>query len=164
MSEAHVFEITLAYPASAIQPMPPDANYSRDNVMRSGGKHEIAASSPSAFGGNDARYNPEELMLMSLSECHMLTYLAIAAKKQITIVRYEDRATGQLGIGRSGEFGVAGKTSMQRVTLHPRVTVAKGTNLDDARAIHVKAHANCFMANSVNFPITTEPEMIEASA
>lgn len=99
---------------------------------------------------------------MSLSECHMLTYLAIAAKKQITIVRYEDRATGQLGIGVVGEFGVAGKTSMQRVTLHPRVTVARGTNLDDARAIHVKAHANCFMANSVNFPITTEPEMIEA--
>jgi organic hydroperoxide reductase OsmC/OhrA len=164
MSEAHVFEITLAYPASTTQLRPPDANYSRDNVMRSGGKHEIAASSPSAFGGNDARYNPEELMLMSLSECHMLTYLAIAAKKQITIVRYEDRATGQLGIGRIGEFGVAGKTSMQRVTLHPRVTVAKGTNLEDARAIHVKAHANCFMANSVNFPITAEPEMIEASA
>ena len=87
--------------------------------------------------------------------------LAIAAKKQITIVGYEDRATGQLGIG---EFGLAGKTSMQKVTLHPRVTVAKGTNLDDARAIHIKAHANCFMANSVSFPITTEPEMIEASA
>ena len=161
MSDAHVFEITLTYPASTAQATPPDANFSRNNIMRSGSKHEVAASSPGAFGGDDSRYNPEELMLMSLSECHMLTYLAIAAKKQITIVGYEDRATGQLGIG---EFGVAGKTSMQSVTLHPRVTVAKGTNLDDARAIHVKAHANCFMANSVNFPITTEPEMIEASA
>ena len=161
MSDAHVFEITLTYPASTAQATPPDANFSRNNIMRSGSKHEVAASSPGAFGGDDSRYNPEELMLMSLSECHMLTYLAIAAKKQITIVGYEDRATAQLGIG---EFGVAGKTSMQSVTLHPRVTVAKGTNLDDARAIHVKAHANCFMANSVNFPITTEPEMIEASA
>ena len=163
MSDAHVFEITLRYPASGTQPMPPNANFSRDNIMRSGGKHDVAASSPSAFGGDDARYNPEELMLMSLCECHMLTYLAIAAKKQITIVGYEDRATGQLGVSEFGEFGVIGKTSMQKVTLHPRVTVAKGTNLDDARAIHVKAHANCFMANSVNFPITTEPEMIEAS-
>jgi organic hydroperoxide reductase OsmC/OhrA len=160
MSDAHVFEVTLRYPASATQPMPPNANFSRDNIMQSGTKHEIAASSPAAFGGDDARYNPEELMLMSLSECHMLTYLAIAAKKQITIIGYEDRATGQLGIG---EFGVTGKTSMQRVTLHPRVTVAKGTNLDDAQAIHVKAHANCFMANSVNFPITAEPEIIEAA-
>ncbi len=161
MSDAHVFEITLTYPASAAQLTPPVANFSRDNIMRSAGKHEVAASSPAAFGGNDTRYNPEELMLMSLSECHMLTYLAIAAKKQITIVRYEDRATGQLGIG---EFGVAGKTSMQRVTLHARVTVAKGTNLEDARAIHIKAHANCFMANSVNFPITVEGEMIEAAS
>ena len=160
MSDAHVFEITLTYPASTAQATPPDANFSRDNIMKSAGKHDVAASSPAAFGGNDARYNPEELMLMSLSECHMLTYLAIAAKKQITIVGYEDRATGQLGIG---EFGVAGKTSMQKVTLHPRVTVGKGTNLDDAQAIHVKAHANCFMANSVNFPITTEPEIIEAA-
>ncbi len=159
MSDAHVFEITLTYPANAAQLTPPNANFSRDNIMKSGTKHEIAASSPGAFGGDDARYNPEELMLMSLSECHMLTYLAIAAKKQMTIVRYEDRATGQLGIG---EFGVAGKTSMQRVTLHPRVTVAKGTNLEDAQAMHVKAHANCFMANSVNFPITTKPEIIEA--
>lgn len=163
MSDAHVFEITLRYPASATQPMPPNANFSRDNIMRSGNKHDIAASSPSAFGGDDARYNPEELMLMSLSECHMLTYLAIAAKKQITILAYEDRATGQLGIGGTGEFGVMGKTSMQKVTLHPRVTVAKGTNIDDARAIHVKAHANCFMANSVNFPITAEPEIIESA-
>jgi organic hydroperoxide reductase OsmC/OhrA len=160
MSDAHVFEITLVYPASAAQVMPPDANFSRNNIMKSANKHEVAASSPAAFGGDDTRYNPEELMLMSLSECHMLTYLAIAAKKQITIIGYEDRATGQLGIG---EFGVAGKTSMQRVTLHPRVTVAKGTNLDDAQAIHVKAHANCFMANSVNFPITAEPEIIEAA-
>jgi organic hydroperoxide reductase OsmC/OhrA len=163
MSDAHVFEITLRYPASATQPMPPDANFSRNNIMKSAGKHEVAASSPAAFGGDDTRYNPEELMLMSLSECHMLTYLAIAAKKQMKIVQYEDRATGQLGIGGIGEFGVAGKTSMQKVTLHPRVTVAKGTNLDDARAMHVKAHANCFMANSVNFPITAEPEIIEAS-
>jgi organic hydroperoxide reductase OsmC/OhrA len=159
MSDAHVFEITLTYPASTAQATPPDANFSRNNMMKSAGKHDVAASSPAAFGGDDTRYNPEELMLMSLSECHMLTYLAIAAKKQMKIVRYEDRATGQLGIG---EFGVAGKTSMQKVTLHPRVTVAKGTNLDDARAMHVKAHANCFMANSVNFPITTEPEIIEA--
>lgn len=159
MSDTHVFEITLTYPASTAQATPPDANFSRNNIMKSAGKHEVAASSPATFGGDDTRYNPEELMLMSLSECHMLTYLAIAAKKQMKIVRYEDRATGQLGMG---EFGVVGKTSMQRVTLHPRVTVAKGTNLDDARAMHVKAHANCFMANSVNFLITAEPEIIEA--
>ncbi len=160
MIDAHVFEITLTYPADATQAMPPNANFSRNNIMRSAAKHEVAASSPAAYGGDDTRYNPEELLLMSLSECHMLTYLAIAAKKQMTIVRYEDRATGHLGVG---EFGLAGKISMQQVTLHPRITVASATNLDEARAIHTKAHANCFIANSVNFPLTIESEIIEAA-
>jgi organic hydroperoxide reductase OsmC/OhrA len=157
----HTFEITLNYPATPGQLTPPEANFSRNNVMRAAGKATVAASSPAAFGGDADRYNPEELMLMSLSQCHMLTYLAVAAKKRMTIVSYEDRATGELGIG---EFGVAGKMSLQKVVLHPRVTVAKGTDLADANAIHEKAHANCFMANSVNFPVTAEPTIIEADA
>ncbi len=156
----HTFEITLHYPAKAGQLTPPEADFSRNNVMRAAGKQDVPASSPPAFGGDGTRYNPEELMLMSLSECHMLTFLALAAKKRIAIVAYEDRATGELGIG---EFGIAGKMSMQKVTLHPRVTVAKGTNLADAHAMHEKAHANCFMANSVNFPVTTEPAIVEAA-
>jgi organic hydroperoxide reductase OsmC/OhrA len=110
------------------------------------------------YGGDDTRYNPEELLLMSLAQCHMLTYLAIAAKKRMTILAYEDRPTGTLGIGASG---AAGKMSMQEVTLHPRVTVAAGTNLADADAIHEKAHANCFIANSVNFPVSFAPVMVE---
>jgi organic hydroperoxide reductase OsmC/OhrA len=158
----HTFEIALTYPATAGQLTPPDAHFSRNNVLRATGKHEVAASSPAAFGGDSDRYNPEELMLMSLSQCHMLTYLAVAAKKRITIVGYEDRATGELGISGSGPHGVAGKMSMQKVVLHPRVTVVKGTDLADANAIHAKAHANCFMANSVNFPVTVEPTIVEA--
>ena len=95
---------------------------------------------------------------MSLAQCHMLTYLAIAAKKRMTILAYEDRATGTLAVG---ENGVEGKMSMQEVVLHPRVTVAKGTNLADAQAIHEKAHANCFIANSVNFPVRHEAQITE---
>jgi organic hydroperoxide reductase OsmC/OhrA len=155
----HTFEITLTYPAAPGQLTPPEANFSRNSAMRAAGKHEVAASSPTAFGGDASRYNPEELMLMSLSQCHMLTYLAVAAKKRITIVGYEDRATGELGIG---PHGVAGKMSMQKVVLHPHVIVAKGTDLADANAMHEKAHANCFMANSVNFPVTAEPTIVEA--
>lgn len=164
MSEALPYQITLTYPAEASQLLLPDAHFSRNSSLRADGKHEVAASSPAIYGGDGSRYNPEELMLMSLAQCHMLTYLAIAAKKQMKILRYEDRATGQLGIGKAGGIGVEGRISMQQVTLRPRVTVAKGTNLDDARAMHVKAHANCFMANSVNFPVTTEPEMVEAES
>ena len=158
MSDAHQFEATLRWPASSTQPLPPIPAYSRNNILGGAGKPEVPGSSPAVFGGDDTRYNPEELLVMSLAQCHMLTYLAIAAKKQMTILAYEDRAMGTLGFG---EHGTKGKMSLQEVTLHPRVTVAKGTNLADAEAIHAKAHANCFIANSVNFPVTFDQTIVE---
>lgn len=162
MSDAHTFETHLHWPADPAQPMPPEPVFSRNNVLSAPGKAEIAGSAPTVFSGDATRYNPEELLLMSLSQCHMLTYLAVAAKKRMTILAYEDRATGTLGLGEPGaKSGPPGKMSMQEVTLRPRVTVAKGTDLADAMAIHEKAHANCFIANSVNFPVRHEAETIE---
>ena len=159
MSDAHQFETTLRWPAQASQAMPPSPAFSRNNILGGTGKPDVPGSSPAIYGGDSSRYNPEELLLMSLAECHMLTYLAIAAKKNITVVAYEDHATGTLGFAEAGTPGA--KMSMQSVILHPRVTVAKGTNLTDAQAMHEKAHANCFMANSVNFPVTHVAEIIE---
>lgn len=156
MSDAHTFETTLAWPADPAQPLPPEAAFSRNNVLGAAGKPVIPGSSPGVFSGDTSRYNPEELLMLSLSECHMLTYLAIAAKKRMAILKYEDRVTGTLGTGPSG------KMQMTDVLLRPRVTVAPGTNLDDAKAMHEKAHANCFMANSVNFAVRNEPVIVEA--
>lgn len=162
MSDAHSFETTLRWPADPAQPLPPDPAFSRNSTLGGPGKSDVAASSPTVFGGDATRYNPEELLLMSLSQCHMLTYLAIAAKKRMTILSYVDRATGTLGLGEPDtKSGPLGKMSMQEVTLRPRVTVAKGTDLADAMSIHEKAHANCFIANSVNFPVTHVAEIIE---
>lgn len=162
MSDSHLFEAHLRWPARADQPRPPEAVFSRDNVLYAQGKAEVPASAPAVFSGDAGRYNPEELLLMSLSECHMLTYLAIAGKKRMAILAYEDRAAGTLGMGEpGGKSGPPGKMSMQEVVLHPRVTVARGTDLADAMAIHDKAHANCFMANSVNFPVRYEAEIVE---
>lgn len=158
MADSSQYEITLTYPTASGQLLLPDPAYTRSSVLRASGKPEVNASAPAEGGGDAARYNPEELMLMSLSQCHMLTYLAIAARKRIAVVAYTDRATGILGAGSNG------KISMQAVTLRPRVTVARGSNLADAQAIHDKAHAHCFMANSVNFPVNNEAEMVEADA
>ena len=158
MSNAHNFETTLRWPASATQARPPVADFSRNNILGGAGKPDVPGSSPAIFGGDSTRYNPEELLLMSLAQCHMLTFLAIATKKQMTILAYEDRATGKLGLG---EHGIKGRMSMQEVILHPRVTVAKGTDLADAQAIHEKAHANCFVANSVNFPVSHDALIVE---
>lgn len=155
MADTHTFETTLRWPADPAQPLPPDPAFSRNNVMAVAGKHDVAGSAPTVFGGDGSRYNPEELLLMSLSECHMLTYLAIAGKKRMSVLGYEDRATGTLAMGPSG------KMQMTTCVLRPVVKVPKGTNLDEARAMHDKAHANCFMANSVNFPVTHESVFIE---
>ncbi len=158
MSDTHTFETTLAWPADAAQKLPPDPAFSRNSVLAAPGKPVIVASSPAVFGGDTARYNPEEMLMLSLSQCHLLTYLAIAAKKRMGILKYEDRVVGTLGMGASG------KMQMVDVLLRPRVTVAKGTNLTDAHALHETAHASCFMANSVNFTVRNEPLIIEAGA
>lgn len=155
MSDTHTFETFLAWPADAAQKLPPDPAFSRNGVLAAPGKPDIPGSSPAVFGGDATRYSPEELLMLSLSECHMLTYLAIAAKKRLRILKYQDRVTGTLGMGPSG------KTHMIEVLLRPRVTVAKGTNLEDVRVMHEKAHANCFMASSVNFTVRNEPEVFE---
>jgi organic hydroperoxide reductase OsmC/OhrA len=116
----------------------------------------VPGSSPTVFGGEASRYNPEELVAMSLAHCHMLTYLALAARKRVAVLAYEDRATVTLG-----KDPALGRMKILAGRLRPRVTVARGTDLEDARAMHAKAHEHCFVANSVNFPVGNEPEIVE---
>jgi organic hydroperoxide reductase OsmC/OhrA len=149
------FEVRVVWPADETQKMPPDPAFSRNNWLAAPGKPEIAGSSPVAFGGDPKRYNPEELLMLALSECHLLTYLAMTAKRKIKVVHYDDRTTGQLG------KNAAGKMQVMEVVLHPRVTVAKGTDLEEARALHARAHEACFVGNSVNFVVRNEPEIVE---
>jgi organic hydroperoxide reductase OsmC/OhrA len=155
MSMETLFEITLNWPADANQAKPPQLDYSRNSTVTGINKLTIPASSPSGFGGDDARYNPEELMLMSLSQCHMLTFLAVAARAKVSVLAYVDRATGNLYKAPTGRI------QFEKVLLQPRVTVPKGTDLAQLQILHEKAHANCFMANSVNFPVHCEAVGIE---
>ncbi len=157
MAEEHVFETTLEYPADPAQKLPPDPQFSRDNRLGAAGHPQVPGALPAALGGHDRGYSPEDLMILSLSECHCLTYLRLAEKNRIAIRRYEDRAQGRLAKGPTG------MTQMVEVVLRPRVTVARGTDLAAAKALHERAHHYCFMANSVNFPVRNEPEIVEES-
>ncbi|WP_158166422.1 OsmC family protein [Mycolicibacterium smegmatis] len=118
------------------------------------GKPVIAGSSDPAFRGKEQRWNPEELLMASLSQCHMLWYLALCAQAGIVVTAYRDRPAGTMteSSGGSGAF--------VDVTLHPEVTLADGSRREDAAALHEKAHEMCFIANSVNFPVRAEPEFI----
>ena len=114
----------------------------------------VPSSSAPAFKGDADRVDPEEAFVASLSACHMLTFLAICARKRLTLDSYEDDAVGVL------EKGENGKLWMTRVTLKPRVRFAPGTEVDAAmRAeIHHKSHEECFIANSVKTDVAVEPQ------
>jgi organic hydroperoxide reductase OsmC/OhrA len=155
MSEAHGFVVGVSWPAGDSDKAHPDPGYTRSATLSSPGHPPVAASAPEVFGGRGDGYNPEELLALALSHCHMLTYLAVASRRGLAVRRYEDRANATLAKGPSGKMQVT------EVVLHPRVTVARGSSLEDARAFHERAHAACFVANSVNFPVTNIPEIVE---
>ena len=122
------------------------------------GKPDIHASSDPAFRGDPKRYNPEELLVASLSSCHMLWYLHLATSHGLVVRAYEDIAEGVM-VEQPGGGG-----AFTEVVLSPEITVAPGTDLDRARALHADAHAKCFIANSVNFPVRHEPIFNVAAA
>ena len=127
--------------------------YDRDNVISARGKAPIAGSSDRAFRGNPERWNPEELLIAALSECHLLSYLHVAASNGIVVVEYTDAATGTM------EQSSNGGGRMTSVTLRPRVTIASGDPAI-ARALHSEASEKCFIAASVNFAVHHEPEIV----
>ena len=155
MAEEHVFETRVEYPADPTQKLPPDAEFSRDNRLIVEGHPEMPGALPPSLGGHNRGYSPEDLLILALSECHLLTYLALAQRRGLAVRRYEDRATGRLGKNANGQ------TQMLEVVLHPRVTIARGADAAMAQSLHDRAHHHCFIANSVNFPVRHEPEVVE---
>jgi organic hydroperoxide reductase OsmC/OhrA len=126
--------------------------YGRDHVVRTPGKHEIAGSSDRAFFGDTDRWNPEELLLAALSQCHLLSYLHVASSNGIVVVGYTDAATGVM------EQTADGGGHFTSATLRPVVTISSG-DPELARTLHHEASTKCFIASSVNFPVGHEPEI-----
>lgn len=128
--------------------------YSRRHSVSAVGVEPIAGSSAPVFHGDADRWNPEQLLIAALSQCHMLSYLHSAAGHGIVVTAYSDAATGTLRqIGSGGH--------LTRVTLKPMVTISSG-DPDLARSLHAEAAANCFIASSVNFPVGHEPTILIA--
>lgn len=129
-------------------------SYTRDHeLVFEGGVHVPASAAP-AYRGNPAHVNPEEAFVAALSSCHMLTFLAMAAKKRFVVDRYSDRAVGLL------EKNQNKKLAITRVILHPRVTFGGPTlpTQEQIHALHEHAHSECFIANSVTTEVTVEAE------
>src|SRR3712207_1903499 len=130
--------------------------YSRDHDVVIPGLPVLKGSADSTFHGDKERYNPEQLLLAALAQCHMLSYLHVAVKHGVVVTDYRDEASGLLRLNRdgSGQF--------EKVTLRPRVTVADAGQAELAGRLHHEANRVCFIARSVNFPVDHEPLTVAA--
>lgn len=130
-------------------------SYRRDYVVMSDGKTStIEGSSDPAFRGDPRRFNPEELLLASLSSCHMLSYLHLCAVQGVIVLEYQDQASGVM------EETDDGSGSFTGVQLRPRVRIADGGNVALALSAHHEAHRVCFIARSVNFTVEVVPQVV----
>jgi len=124
--------------------------YSRDHSWEFEGGPSVPASAAAGYNGAPGRVDPEEGLVAAASSCHMLTFLAIAAKKKLVVSSYTDHAVGHL------EKDVEGRLAVTRIELRPDVVFAPGTSVsaDDLRRLHDGAHRNCFIANSIKATVT----------
>lgn len=128
--------------------------YGRDHIVSAAGKPPIDGSSDRAFHGDIDRWNPEELLLAALSQCHMLSYLHVAAHHGVVVIGYRDSSEGTMvqTADGGGRFVAA--------TLMPVVTVTAGTDPELAQSLHAEAASKCFIAASVNFPVVHHPKVV----
>jgi organic hydroperoxide reductase OsmC/OhrA len=125
--------------------------YTRDHTWTFEGGVSVHASAAPSFLGNAELVDPEEAFVASLSSCHMLTFLAFAAKKRLVVERYEDAAVGLLEANGDGRLAVT------RVTLRPKIAFGgEAPSPELVAQLHERAHEQCFIANSVRTDVTVE--------
>ena len=124
--------------------------YSRDHLVTFGGGATLRASAAVEYRGTAELPNPEESLVAALSTCHMLTFLAICAKKGLGVDRYVDEAEGHL------EKNAEGRLAVTRVTLQPHVDFSPDVDVDEPALakLHEASHRGCFIAASVTTRIT----------
>lgn len=149
MAQIHHFSARVSWSGAAKGSTSSYESYSRDHLIEVPGKPPLAGSADKVFRGDSSRHNPEDLLVMSLSTCHMLTYLAEAARAGVLVVAYADEASGTMQMHE-------GKMRFTEVSLRPQVAIANGSDPALAQRLHEKAHAHCFIANSVNFPVSCD--------
>ncbi|MER8187117.1 OsmC family protein [Kitasatospora sp. NPDC094015] len=152
MSTLHSYTTTVTWTGNSGTGTSGYRSYGRAHEVSAEGRPAIAGSSDPAFRGDPARWNPEQLLLASVSQCHMLWYLHFCAVEGVVVTSYQDRAEGTMAETASGGHFTG-------AVLRPRIEVARAEMVEQAIALHERAHRACFIANSVNFPVRHEPEV-----
>jgi organic hydroperoxide reductase OsmC/OhrA len=151
MARLHSYSVTVTWTGNTGSGTSGYREYKRSHEISAAGKSAIAGSSDPAFRGDGTRWNPEELLVASLSTCHQLWYLHLCADAGIVIEAYVDEANGVM------EESDDGGGQFVEVILRPKVRLAPGSDQAKATVLHHEAHAKCFIARSVNFPVKCEP-------
>ncbi len=152
MSKQHHYEVKITWTGNSGTGTKDYRSYTRDHTASTENKPDLLCSSDPTFRGNDTRYNPEELLVASLSGCHMLSYLHLCAVSSVIVLEYSDYATGTM------EQTPDGGGRFTEVTLHPEVVVSDESMIEKANELHHKANQLCFIANSCNFPVHHKPD------
>lgn len=151
---AHDYESRVVWTGNRGRGTADYTGYDRTWDIAVAGKPIVHCSNDPLLGGDPGKMNPEDLLLSALSACHMLWYLHYAAEAGIVVTRYEDTPLGK------GEVGKGGAGRFVSATLRPLIHVKAGADLTQAEAIHHRIHDVCFIARSVNFPVSYAPSIV----
>jgi organic hydroperoxide reductase OsmC/OhrA len=151
MAHLHHYKATTTWVGNRGQGTKEYKGYDRNHDIAIVGKELLKCSSDPAFRGDKSRQNPEDLLVASLSGCHMLWYLHLCCVNGVVVTDYVDEAVGVM------EENPDGSGQFTEVTLWPRVTVTEKSMVEKAEALHHEANKLCFIARSVNFPVHHKP-------
>ncbi|GAA4031397.1 OsmC family protein [Arthrobacter methylotrophus] len=156
--DEHRYSLTVRWTGNLGSGTSSYRGYARDHDIEIPGVPVLKGSSDPAFHGDKSRYNPEQLLLAALSQCHMLAFLHVAVKSGVVVTDYIDQAEGMMRLNRdgSGQF--------ESVTLKPHVTVTDPAHVSLVDELHHEANRLCFIARSVNFPVLHEPNTTAAAS
>lgn len=154
MAKEHTYEAVVTWTGNRGRGTADYKTYTRDYEIICADKPRIKGSADPAYLGDAGRHNPEDLLVAALSACHMLWYLHLCAASKVVVTAYEDAAEGVMRTSPDGSGEFTG------VSLKPRVTISAGSDPETAETLHEKAHAMCFIARSVNFPVSHLAEIV----
>ena len=155
MPKTHSYTTTVTWTGNLGEGTASYRTYSRNHEIQNGIKPAIPGSSDPSFRGDPNRYNPEELLVASLSACHMLWVLHLCAEAGIVVSSYEDAAEGIM------DEEPDGSGAFRLVTLRPTMAITDHGRCSDALRLHERAHSLCFIARSVNFPVEVKVTIVE---
>lgn len=151
MPHQHNYQLNAVWHGNKGQGTKHVTAYDRSHTIHIAGKPELHLTTDNAAVGDASKLNPEDLLVSAISSCHMLSYLYVCTLEGIVITSYTDHATGIM-IEKENGGG-----SFKEVTLNPICEVANANMIEQAIALHHKAHEVCYIANSVNFEVKCNP-------